>query len=78
LPSTSPTPRSTAPVLAEHSELAAEILQKERDRRERLRRRDAEAEPEPRGPGLARGSTSEPPGNDVVESDDVDDEQVAV
>jgi hypothetical protein len=67
--------------LVEHPEQAAELQQKERDRRERLRRREAEADAEPRGPGLARGSRSDPPESDVALSDDADDledEKVAV
>jgi hypothetical protein len=67
-----------ATFLSQHPEQANEILRKERDRRERLRQKEAQGEAEPSHPGLAKGRTSEPPESDIVESEDADDEQVAV
>jgi hypothetical protein len=78
------TEQHRARFLTEHPDQAAEIRQKERDRRGKLRKPTPEGDtdpPMPGGPGLARGSTSEPPESNVAlpdDVDDLDDEQVAV
>lgn len=67
-----------ATFLSQHPVDANAILQKERDRRERLRQKEAQGEAEASRPGLAKGTASEPPDSDVVDSEDAEDEQVAV